>query len=121
MTLIAGLLIMMDLRLMGVGNLRTPVSRIQDRLFPWQMVGLAASVVTGGLLFYGQPMRFYGNFYFWVKNGLMLLALVNAMWFHLTTYRSVAEWDTDTTPPFPARMAGALGMVLWAGVIVTGG
>ncbi len=120
MTLIAGLLIMMDLRLMGVGNLRTSVSRIQDRLFPWQMLGLAASVVTGGLLFYGQPMRFYGNFYFWLKNGLMLLALVNAMWFHLTTYRSVAEWDTDATPPFPARMAGALGMVLWAGVIVTG-
>ena len=120
MTLIAGLLIMMDLRLMGVGNLQTPVTRIQDRLFPWQMLGLATSVLTGGLLFFGQPMRFYGNFYFWIKNGLMLLALVNALWFHLTTYQSVAAWDTDRTPPFAARMAGALGMVLWAGVIVTG-
>lgn len=120
MCLIAGLLIMMDLRLTGVGNLRTPVTHIQHRLFPWQMLGLAMSVVSGGLLFYGQPMRFYGNFWFWLKNLLLLAALVNAMYFHRTTYRTVAEWDTDAVPPTPARVAGALGLVLWAGVMVTG-
>ena len=72
MCLIAGLLVMMDLRLTGMGNLHTPVSHIQNRLFKWQMLGLAMSVVSGGLLFYGQPMRFYGNFWFWMKNLLLL-------------------------------------------------
>ena len=120
MCVIAGLLVMMDLRLTGLGNLKTPVTEIQNRLFPWQMLGLAASALSGGLLFYGQPMRFYGNFWFWVKNGLMLLALVNAMWFHLTTYKTVERWDTNPRPPMPARLAGAYGMVLWAGVIITG-
>lgn len=120
MCVIAGLLIMMDLRLTGVGNLRTPVTHIQHRLFPWQMMGLAMSVVSGGLLFYGQPMRFYGNFWFWLKNLLLLAALANALYFHRTTYRTVAAWDTDAVPPTPARVAGALGLVLWAGVMVTG-
>jgi hypothetical protein len=120
MCLIAGLLVMMDLRLTGVGNLRTPVSHIQNRLFPWQMLGLAMSVVSGGLLFYGQPMRFYGNFWFWMKNLLMLSALINAMYFHWTIYRSVDKWDSNPLPPVPARVAGALGLVLWAAVIVTG-
>ena len=120
MCLIAGLLVMMDLRLTGVGNLHTPVSHIQNRLFKWQMLGLAMSVVSGGLLFYGQPMRFYGNFWFWTKNLLLLLALANAMYFHRTIYRSVAQWDNDPVPPVPARVAGALGLVLWAAVIVTG-
>ncbi len=120
MCVIAGLLVMMDLRLTGAGNLHTPVSHIQNRLFKWQMLGLAMSVISGGLLFYGQPMRFYGNFWFWMKNLLLLLALANAMYFHRTIYRSVDQWDNDPVPPVPARVAGALGLVLWAAVIVTG-
>ena len=121
MCLIAGLLVMMDLRLLGVGNRSTPVSHTQTRLFPWQMVGLGLSVVSGGLLFYGQPMRFYPNFWFWMKNLLLLSALANAMYFHLTTYRTVDEWDTDPIPPFQARLAGGLGLMFWAAIIVTAG
>ena len=51
---------------------------------------------------------------------LMLLALVNAMWFHNTIYQSVAQWDTDARPPKAARLAGLFGLLLWSGVIVTG-
>ena len=120
MCLFAGLIVMMDLRLVGIGNPKTPFSQVQERLFPWQMVGFAISVITGLLLFYSQPMRFYGNFYFWVKTGLMALAGVNMMVFHLTTYRSVAEWDRDVVTPFPARLAGVLSLALWAVVIMTG-
>ena len=35
LALFSGLIIMMDLRLLGVGNLRTPISQLQRRLFPW--------------------------------------------------------------------------------------
>ena len=31
----AGLVIMMDLRLLGIGNTTTSISQIQRRLFPW--------------------------------------------------------------------------------------
>src|ERR1700730_1131461 len=88
--LFAGLIIMMDLRLAGIGNLQTPISQIQKRLFPWQMVGFFVNAVTGLALIYAQPLRYYGKVFIWVKFSLMLLAGLNAIVFHLTTYRSVA-------------------------------
>jgi hypothetical protein len=120
MCLFLGLIIMMDLRLVGLGNLRTPFSRIQARLFPWQMFGLAMSVTTGIVLVYTEPLRFYGNVFFWIKSGLLVLAGANAIIFHLTTYRSVADWDAESRTPFGARLAGALSLALWAGIVVSG-
>ena len=120
MCLFAGLIIMMDLRLVGVAYRQTPVSQIQRRLFPWQMLGMALSAITGSLLFYGQPLRYYGKVFFWIKVVLMILAGVNALAFHYTTYRSVARWDTGRALPFGAKLAGALSLALWAGVVMTG-
>ena len=34
MCLFAGLIVMMDLRLLGIGNMSTPFSEVQKRLFP---------------------------------------------------------------------------------------
>jgi hypothetical protein len=120
MCLFSGLIIMMDLRLAGVAYRQTPVSQIQKRLFPWQMFGMALSAMTGSLLFYGQPLRYYGKAFFWMKVAFMILAGLNALAFHFTTYRSVAKWDTDTGLPFGARLAGVLSLALWAGVVLTG-
>ena len=120
MCLFAGLVMMMDLRLVGVGNLRTTFSQVQKRLFPWQMAGLAVSSISGLILVYGEPLRFYGNIFFWMKTAMMALAGVNAVAFHLITYRSVAAWDASAATPFGARLAGGLSLFLWAGVIITG-
>jgi hypothetical protein len=89
-------------------------------LVPWQMAGMAVSTVTGAILIYGQPSRFYGNIFFWVKMMMMALTLANALAFHLTTYRTVAEWDAEGVPPAGAKLSGVLSVALWAGVIVTG-
>jgi hypothetical protein len=120
MAVFAGLILMMDLRLLGWGNNRIPVSRMQGRLFPWQMSAISINAITGFVLIYSQPMRYYGKIFFWTKILLMILAGVNALTFHLTTYKSVAEWDTDKVLPTAARRAGAIGLVLWAGVIIFG-
>ena len=120
MCLFLGLIIMMDLRLSGLGFRQTPFSELQRRLFPWQMLGLAVTTVSGGLLFYGQPMRYYPKALFWLKMILMALAGINALYFHLTTYRSVAKWDRDAILPFGAKVAGVVSLVLWAGVVVFG-
>jgi hypothetical protein len=120
MAFFAGLIIMMDLRLVGAAFPKTPVTQIQRRLFPWQMAALALAVVTGGVLFYGQPMRYYGKVIFWGKMVLMAFAGVNALAFHYTTYRTVGAWDNDRITPAGARLAGALSIVLWAGVVILG-
>jgi hypothetical protein len=110
----------MDLRLAGLGNTKTPFSQIQRRLFPWQMAGMAVSATTGLLLFYGQPMRFYGNVFFWLKAVMMVLAALNALVFHYTTYGTVDQWDNTAATPYGARLAGVLSLALWAGVVMSG-
>jgi hypothetical protein len=120
MCLFMGLIVMMDLRLAGLGNTRTPFSEIQRRTFPWQVAGMTVSSVTGLLLFYGQPMRFYSNVFFWLKAVMMALAGLNALVFHYTTYESVSTWDTKAATPFGARLAGVVSLALWAGVVLSG-
>ena len=119
LVMFAGLVVMMDLRLLGVAYRGTPFSEVQARLFPWQTVGMVVTSVAGLLLFYAQPMRYFGRVLYWIKITLMVLAIVNALLFHLTTYRSVAKWDTSG-PPRGAKVAGGLSLALWAGVVVFG-
>ena len=119
MCMFLGLIIMMDLRLAGWGFQRTPFSELQKRMFPWQALGLIMSSTTGLLLFYSQPMRYYGKVFFWMKLGSVGLAGVNALVFHLTTYRSVAKWDRSALP-FEARLAAIMSLALWTGVVVFG-
>jgi hypothetical protein len=116
----AGLVIMMDLRLVGVAFTHAPPMQIQRRLFPWQMVGLVPSTATGLLLCFIDPLRYYGNVFFRVKLVLLVLAGLNAMTFHLGTYRVVGQWDEAPRLPARARLAGALSLLLWFAVIVSG-
>ena len=120
MCLFAGLVIMMDLRLLGVGNLRTPFSQVQRRLFPWQMLGITTNAITGLVLVYGQPMRYWGNIFFWIKTVMMILAGANMLAFHNSTYHSIAKWDSDANLPFWAKTAAVVSLILWACVIMSG-
>lgn len=118
--LFLGLVVMMDLRFLGIGNRHVQVSEIQKHLFPWQMSGLVLITVSGLVLSYAEPLRFYGNIFFRIKLVLLVAAVANAMIFHVTTYRSVGEWDQARVPPFPAKLAGAVSLIVWAGVVACG-
>jgi hypothetical protein len=76
--------------------------------------------VSGGLLFWSEPMKCYASTAFRIKLMAMLLAGVNALVFHLITYRGVAAWDEVRTTPTPARLAGILSLALWVCVMVSG-
>lgn len=120
LSLFAGLIMMMDLRLMGIGNMRIPFSQIQKRLFPWQMFGMAGASATGLVLVFADPMRMWVSIFFWMKMATMALAGINALAFHYITYESIERWDTAPRPPLGARLAGLLGLVLWANIIIGG-
>ena len=121
MCLFLGLVFMMDLRLLGIGHRHTPITQIQKRLFPWQLVGAIVMSVSGLVLFYAQPILYWGKGFYWVKMLVaMPLALLNLLVFHFTTYRSVGAWDTDASPPFGAKLAGVLSIVLWITVLSFG-
>jgi len=120
MCLFAGLIVMMDLRLLGIGNMSSPFSEVQKRLFPWQMLGMGLSSITGLTLAYSDPMRFYVNIFFWTKMLVMVLAGINAAIFELTTKKTIEDWDKYPVPPIRARMAGLISIISWAAVIIAG-
>jgi len=116
----AGLVIMMDLRLIGVAFAHAPLAQIQRRLFSWQLAWFVPSMATGVLLFLVDPLRYYGNAFFWVKLVLLAAAGLNALAFHLKTYRSAERWDEDPQAAGTARLAGAVSLLFWSATIVSG-
>jgi hypothetical protein len=120
LAMFAGTILMMDLRLLGIGYMQTPFSQVQRRLFPWQMAGMAASAITGSALVFGNPLNYVTNIIFWVKMLAIVLAGLNAAAFHYITEYTLVDWDSGARPPFGAKLAGALSIVLWANVIVSG-
>jgi hypothetical protein len=110
----------MDLRLVGVAFAQTPLTQIQRRLFPWQMAWFALSAATGLLLFFVDPLRYYGNTFFRVKLVLLALAGLNALAFHRTIFRTVGRWDEDPMSPATARLAGGASLLLWSAIIFAG-
>jgi hypothetical protein len=113
----AGLVIVMDLRLVGLAFRNAPLAEIQGRLFPWQVGGFVPSIATGILLFCVDPLRYYGNVLFRVKLALLAVAGCNALVFHLT---SAGRPDQDPRVAVAARRAGAASLLLWFGIIVSG-
>lgn len=115
-----GLAVMIDLRLMGVMFRGTRLTELSRAFGPWLLGGFVVMVVTGALLFYAIPVKTYLNVFFRIKVVLLVLAGLNALTFHLTIDRRRVEWEMDLVPPRRARMAGALSLVFWAGIVVAG-
>jgi len=115
-----GMTVMFDLRLLGWTLRGVPVSEVIRRLQPWTIAGFVMMVISGTILFYAIPLRSYQNIFFRTKMILLLLAGLNILLFHSRVFPSVARWDGDGVPPRAARIAGALSLVLWIGIVFSG-
>jgi len=116
----AGTIVFWDLRLLGIGLHRAPVSQVGKSLLPWTWGGFAVMFVSGSLLVTIEAGRLYSNLFFRMKVAALLLAGLNVLIFHLTIYRKVDEWDRATTTPLQARIAGVLSIALWFCIMAAG-
>jgi hypothetical protein len=115
-----GLAVMFDFRLLGWTMKTVPVSEVARRLLPWTAAGFVVMVISGALLFSAIPLRSYQNIFFRAKMIMLLLAGLNVWIFHSGIYRRVTTWDLDIAPPKAARVAGALSLVLWVCIVLSG-
>jgi hypothetical protein len=115
-----GVVIWLDLRLLGLSMQRQPVSAVYRRLMPIAFVGFAIMFISGGLLVAGFATAAYGNLYFRIKVAAMLLAGVNALLYHRVTERSILNWNEAVRPPLPARAAGLISIAAWTVVVLSG-
>ena len=120
LALFVGTAVMMDLRLIGIGFPGVPVSAFTSRLLPWTRLGFAVMVVTGLLLFYSSPLRYYHNLFFRIKVVLLVAAGLNVWLFHTRIHRTIAAWDDRPRVPRAARVAGVVSLMVWTGVVFSG-
>jgi hypothetical protein len=119
LSLSVGTIMWFDLRLLGLSMRRDPVSHVFAQVRPWMLAGFAIMFTTGALLFSARAADAYNSTYFRIKAGLLVLGALNVLVFHTTVDRQRAQWDTGR-PPFRARMAGLVSLILWFGIIAAG-
>jgi len=114
LTMVMGSLMVLDLRLFGVGMRRRSAADLSRDLSAWMLSGLAIILGSGALLFFGEPMKLYGSPSFHVKMLLLALAIV----FHFTILRGAA--NRSEAAPVLSRFAAAVSLLLWFGVGLAG-
>jgi hypothetical protein len=118
--LVAGTIVVVDLRLLGFGMRRSSISSVINQVLPWTLGGFGFMFLTGSLLAWSEPVRLYRSIFFPWKLLFLALAGLNAFFFHYGVYRGVGSWDTASLTPARARLAGAVSIVCWICVIAAG-
>ena len=115
-----GILLFVDLRLMGVAFTKLPISEMNKKVLPWSLFGFGLMMLTGFLLFYAIPVRSYQNIFFRFKVILILLAGLNAFLFHRQMKLEGMNWDEGKSIPKSVHLKAAASLVIWSGVIISG-
>jgi len=116
LSIIGGSVLVVDLRLLGLGLRRQPVSRLALDAEPWLLRGLLVSVPTGVLLFMCFATKYYYLTSFWVKMASLLLVLL----FTFSVRRRVAmSADTGINPVW-TRLVAVVSLALWTSVAIGG-
>src|SRR5436190_15741003 len=112
LVLIAGAVLVVDMRLFGLGLRRQPVAQLARDAQPWLIGGLTVMLSTGFLLFLAEAIKCYYGPAFAVKMTSLLLALV----FTFTIHRKVVLADESRVGPLWTRVVAVVSVMLWSGV-----
>jgi hypothetical protein len=115
-----GMLLIIDLRMLGWWLTDVPASKVADRIGTPMFIGFGIMVVTGAVLFTANPVRYEHSVWFRIKLILLLVALVNAILFHRELKTSVASWDTAPRAPKRTRAGAAISLSVWVLIVVCG-
>jgi hypothetical protein len=118
--LVAGTIMLVDFRLVGLALRSVPIKQIVARIVPATLWGFGLMLVSGGLLFASEAVKMYHSPAFRIKLIMLALAGLNALIFHRTIYRDVANWDPASVTPSRARLAGMLSLIFWIAIIAAG-
>ena len=116
--LLYGIIGLYDLRLIGFLK-RLPMAALH-RLIPWGVLGYCINVMTGLSFLAAQTDQYVHNPSFQIKLLFMTGAGINVAAFYLLTYGLVREIGSGQDAPARARIAGAISLTCWTGVIVCG-
>jgi hypothetical protein len=115
-----GVIMWVDLRLMGLAFRRQPVSDVVRYVEPWAIGGFIVMFISGTLLLLAEPLKCYTRVAFRLKVVMLILAGLNLLYFDKRIRRNLRTYDEAAALPWRARMVGYLSMALWLGIIFCG-
>lgn len=112
LAMIGGAVLIVDLRLLGLGLTRQPVAQVARDARPWLIGSLLVMLVTGILLFLSESVKCYYSPAFWFKMSSLSLAIL----FTFTVRRMVTMAEEVRVGPIWGRLVALVSLTLWSGV-----
>ena len=117
LALIGGALLVVDLRLLGLGLRHQPVAQVARDAERWLLVSLLVLLPTGLLQFMCfAATKYYYLTAFWVKMAALSLALV----FTFVVRRKVAMAGETRMNPVWSKLVALVSLSLWSTVAIAG-
>ena len=111
-----GAVLVVDLRLLGLGLRHQPVAQLARDAERWLLLSLLISLPTGILLFMCFATKYYYLTAFWVKVTALLLVLV----FTFSVRRRVTLADETRMSPIWGKLVALVSLSLWTSVALGG-
>jgi uncharacterized membrane protein YhdT len=109
---IAGSVLIVDMRLLGIGLRSQSVEEVAENARPWMIGSLALMFASGILLFLSEATKCYYSFPFWFKMSSLALAIV----FTFTLKGRVIRQKLDQRHPLLGKATAIVSLGLWFGV-----
>jgi hypothetical protein len=120
LALSVGLLLIVDLRLLGLVLPKVPASTVHHQLRRWIFTGFSLTFASGVLLFWAEAGQVIVNYAFIAHAIFIVLGIANAAYFEIRLAPGAAEWKDALRLPAAARFAGAASLSAWLLVVVSG-
>ena len=117
--LLVGAVVMFDFRLIGLSK-NLPLMLLGKHLLPWSLRALFLIIPSGVLLFITNAETLGRDPTFWIKLTLILLAGLNAAFFHRFLLKSSRILNENFTPSPVVKVVALLSITLWLAIIACG-
>lgn len=108
-----GTIMMVDLRLLGLGMKKQTAKQLLKDTGLWTLAGLIIVITSGLLIFSSDPIHYLYNQAFRAKVTALLIAIT----YNYTIHRKVAMSDFS---PGVGAVAGGISVLLWVSIVFGG-
>ncbi len=112
LTILLATILVLDLRLAGVGMMDLSLSRLARQLKPWTIGAMTLVILSGILIFWATPGKYLGSNPFRIKMALLSLAIL----FHFGVLRRFVASEPCSRPRLVNVIVACLSLTLWFSV-----
>lgn len=112
LSVIGGAVLMVNLRLLGLGLKRQSIPDVTRDAWPWLVASLIVMLMTGFALFVSEATKCYYSTPFWVK----MTSLALSMAFTFTIWKKVSLAEEGQMRPAMLKLVALVSLTLWFGV-----